>query len=339
MREACLYNNWSFVPIFLKIYRALMRWTPWGFLGDVAMMSPHDGGTHLEWGVEGRGMTALSQILSDESLSYSLKHISKGEHSLHISWRGTHLLHLYFLFSWQRHQMETCSASLAFVRRIHRWLRGIHWSSVTQTSDTELWCFLWTNGWVNNQDAGGLRRHRAHYDVERRKISRLPGSLSMHYGRNGLKFGTLLYPDYHSLKLTIYFALSGSLSLWCQIIHKLVLSWGGNKINIHVRSLYKNEWPACNAYYRYHPQCLLYSRDGCKRRSSYAYHTWQQSYSLYAYLSARDQLCVCQKLPARNNATIVINACNHRQCWKSKWCNHRQGHIFLSPLLHRMVIK
>ena len=36
-------------------------------------------------------MRALSQILSDEGLSYSLKHISTGEHSLHISWRSTHL--------------------------------------------------------------------------------------------------------------------------------------------------------------------------------------------------------------------------------------------------------
>ena len=60
--------------------------------GEVAMMSPHDGGTQLEWGVEGWGMRALSQILSDVSLSYSLKHISTGEHSLHISWRITHLL-------------------------------------------------------------------------------------------------------------------------------------------------------------------------------------------------------------------------------------------------------
>ena len=51
MREACLYNNWSFVPIFLKIYRALMRWTPCSFFWEVAVMSPHDGGTHLEWGV------------------------------------------------------------------------------------------------------------------------------------------------------------------------------------------------------------------------------------------------------------------------------------------------
>ena len=23
----------------------------------------------------------------------------------------------------------------------------------------------WTNGWVNNQEAGNLRRHRAHYEV------------------------------------------------------------------------------------------------------------------------------------------------------------------------------
>ena len=69
----CLYNNWNFVPIFSKIYRALMRWTPWNFLGEVVVMSPHDGGTHPQWRVEGRGMRTLSQIVWDESLSYSLK--------------------------------------------------------------------------------------------------------------------------------------------------------------------------------------------------------------------------------------------------------------------------
>ena len=47
-------------------------------------MSPHDGGTHLEWGVEGRGMRTLSHILAYKSLSYSLKHISTEEHPLHI---------------------------------------------------------------------------------------------------------------------------------------------------------------------------------------------------------------------------------------------------------------
>ena len=50
-------------------------------------------------------------------------------------------------------------------------------------------------------------------------------------------------------------------------------------------------------------------------------------------------LHVYKKFLAETDATIVINACNHHQCWKSKWCNHRQGHIFLFPLLHRMGIK
>ena len=108
-------------------------------------MSPHDGGTHLEWGVEGRGMSSLPNSFGCE-WSYSLKHISTGEHSLHISCRITHLLHLYFLFSWWRHQMEICSATLAFVRGIHRWLRGIHRSLVNsphRDSDAELRCFFY----------------------------------------------------------------------------------------------------------------------------------------------------------------------------------------------------
>ena len=50
-------------------------------------------------------------------------------------------------------------------------VRGIHRSPVTGTkaSDAKLWCFLWSapekTGWVNNLEAGDLRRHRAHYDV------------------------------------------------------------------------------------------------------------------------------------------------------------------------------
>ena len=39
-----------------------------------------------------------------------------------------------------------------------------------KASDAELWCFLWSacvwiNDWVNNREAGDLRRYRAHYDV------------------------------------------------------------------------------------------------------------------------------------------------------------------------------
>ena len=39
----------------------------------------------------------------------------------------------------------------------------------TKASDAELWCFLsfvpWISGWVNNREAGDLRRQRAHHDV------------------------------------------------------------------------------------------------------------------------------------------------------------------------------
>ena len=46
---------------------------------------------------------------------------------------------------------------------------GHRWLPHTKAIDAELWCFLWSapwiNGWVNNREAGDLRRHRAHYDV------------------------------------------------------------------------------------------------------------------------------------------------------------------------------
>ena len=46
---------------------------------------------------------------------------------------------------------------------------GYRWIPLTKASDAELLCFLWSvpwiNGWVNNREAGDLRRHRVHYDV------------------------------------------------------------------------------------------------------------------------------------------------------------------------------
>ena len=32
------------------------------------------------------------------------------------------------------------------------------------TESFDVFC-VWINGWVNNREAGDLRRHRAHYDV------------------------------------------------------------------------------------------------------------------------------------------------------------------------------
>ena len=46
---------------------------------------------------------------------------------------------------------------------------GHRWIPLTKARDAGLWCFLlsapWMNGWVKNNKAGDLRRHRAHYDV------------------------------------------------------------------------------------------------------------------------------------------------------------------------------
>ena len=147
MREACLYNNWSFVPIFLKIYRALMKWTPWSFFwgGGGGDESPRWGHSPRMRSGRVRGWGLSPKFFA---LRVSLKHVFTGEYSLHISWRSNHLLHLYFMFSWWRHQMETCSTSLAFVRGIHRWLRGIHRSPVN-SHDTDQWrgalmFFLWS---------------------------------------------------------------------------------------------------------------------------------------------------------------------------------------------------
>ena len=67
--------------------------------------------------------------------------------------------------AWCRHQMEIFSASLTFVRGIHRspvnsphkgqWHGALMFSLIGAR----------TNGWANNRDAGDLIRHRAHYNV------------------------------------------------------------------------------------------------------------------------------------------------------------------------------
>ena len=67
--------------------------------------------------------------------------------------------------SWWRHQMETISVLLAFVRGIHRspvnsphkgqWLRTLMFSLIRAR----------INGWINKREAGDLSRHHAHYDV------------------------------------------------------------------------------------------------------------------------------------------------------------------------------
>ena len=64
-----------------------------------------------------------------------------------------------------RHQMEIFSALLALCVGIHQSpVNSPHKGQWRGALMFSLIC-TWTNDWVNNRNAGDLRRHRAHYDV------------------------------------------------------------------------------------------------------------------------------------------------------------------------------
>ena len=57
-----------------------------------------------------------------------------------------------------------------FVRGIHRWpVNSPHKDQWREALMFSLIC-VWTNGWANKQDAGDLRRHRAHHDVTAMRV-------------------------------------------------------------------------------------------------------------------------------------------------------------------------
>ena len=90
--------------------------------------------------------------------------ISTGTQSMAamIGWHCTGQLHLK---TWWRHQMETFPRYRPFVRGIHQSpVNSPHKGKWRGTLMFSLIC-AWPNNWVNNHNAGGLRRHRAHYDV------------------------------------------------------------------------------------------------------------------------------------------------------------------------------
>ena len=66
-------------------------------------------------------------------------------------------------------QMETFSALLAICTGIHRSpVNSPHKGQWRGALMFSLIC-VWINDWVNNHEAGDLRRHRAHYDVTIKK--------------------------------------------------------------------------------------------------------------------------------------------------------------------------
>ena len=79
--------------------------------------------------------------------------------------RNTKLSHWQLEKSWWRHQMETFSALLGICagnspNPVNSPRRG-KWRGAFMFS---LIC-AWIDDWVNNREAGDLRRHRGHYDV------------------------------------------------------------------------------------------------------------------------------------------------------------------------------
>ena len=60
-----------------------------------------------------------------------------------------------FSGQWWRHQMETFSVSPVNSPHKGQWRGTLMFSLIC----------VWINDWVNNREAGDLRRYRAHYDV------------------------------------------------------------------------------------------------------------------------------------------------------------------------------
>ena len=78
----------------------------------------------------------------------------------------THPFHPPHFTPWWRHQMETFAALLDICAG-NSPVTGEFPAQrpVTRSFDVFFDLCLWINGWVNNREAGDLRRHCAHYDI------------------------------------------------------------------------------------------------------------------------------------------------------------------------------
>ena len=87
--------------------------------------------------------------------------------------------------TWWRHQMETFSALLAICAGIHRSpVNSPHKGQWRGALMFSLIC-VWINGWINNREAGDLRRYRAHYDVIVMYTSGVPRCITIYNNASG----------------------------------------------------------------------------------------------------------------------------------------------------------
>ena len=92
---------------------------------------------------------------------------------------------------------------------------GHRWIPHTKATDAELWCLFvficaCINGWVNNGEAGDLRRHRSHYDV-------IVMLLEQHDYCNTQSHRLEIFGEYRHRS-------ASSMSLWEVIQHEVILS-------------------------------------------------------------------------------------------------------------------
>ena len=94
--------------------------------------------------------------------------------------------------AWWRHQMETFSALLALCVGNSpvsgEFPHGCQWRGALMFS---LIC-TWINAWVNNREAGDLRRHCAHYDVIVMEVGKVWQTSNGLYHKNIREGGGLL---------------------------------------------------------------------------------------------------------------------------------------------------
>ena len=151
-------------------------------------------------------------MLNTENYIYSLAFVVSWKHSfLDVSWKIFHMV-VWNLNCHCDPTLNVTTVPAQFIKHhddVIKWkhfpsywpfVRGIHRSPMN-SSHTGQWrgalmiCLIcaWINAWVNNSDAGDLRRHGAHYDVtvmicERMKSTQIggmvPHSLKRFHGRN-----------------------------------------------------------------------------------------------------------------------------------------------------------
>ena len=112
----------------------------------------------------------MAGIGSDKHMELVLKALVPNP--ILISWRFTWWSSVgWWWWSNSRYPMMTSSNGNIFRVTGHLCgkFTGPRWITRTKASDAKLWFFSLicarVNCWVNNREAGGLRRHRTHYDV------------------------------------------------------------------------------------------------------------------------------------------------------------------------------